>query len=80
MVFAATEAICESASEPEMFASVEVAAAYTLPLASTPRPEELSPVNHCVPTVCLVVEALVEEAVSKMEVEEAMREIGEPVR
>jgi hypothetical protein len=27
-----------------------------------------------------VVEAFVEEAVSKMEVEEAMREIGEPVR
>jgi hypothetical protein len=37
-------------------------------------------VNHCVATVSLVVDAFVEEAVSKMEVEEAMREIGEPVR
>jgi hypothetical protein len=34
-----------------MVESVEVEAAYTFPLASTPRPDEVRPVNRCVPTV-----------------------------
>jgi hypothetical protein len=33
-------------SWPPMFASVDVAAAYTLPFASTPRPLDVRPVNH----------------------------------
>jgi hypothetical protein len=74
----------ESATLPEEytrpFPKVVVGAAYTFPAASTPRPEPESPVNHCVPTVSSVVEAFVDEAVSKAAVEEAKREMGEPVR
>jgi hypothetical protein len=53
---------------------VVVAAAYTLPFASTPRPEPESPVNHWFVVVMPVVEAC-----SNCEVEEAKREKGEPV-
>ena len=53
-----------------------VAAAYTFPTASTPRPELVRPESHVVPEfVKLVVEAL-----SKAAVLEAKREKGEPVK
>ena len=65
-----------SANVPEMFASVEVAAAYTVPLASTARPraEPVSEVSQVVPEfVKLVVDAYVEK------VDDATSESGEPV-
>ena len=61
-MFAPCVASFVSARVPPISASVLVAAAYTLPFASTPSPLEVSPVNHWVLTVSCVVEALVEEA------------------
>ena len=73
-------ASCVSASEPEIVASVLVAAAYTFPFASTPRPELEREVNHCVPVVRRVVDAAVDDASSKTAVDDAKSETGEPVR
>ena len=53
---------------------VVVAAAYTFPAASTPRPEFASPVNHCVPTVASVVEDC-----ENCAVDEAKSEYGAPL-
>jgi hypothetical protein len=67
-VFAAWVASCVSASVPLMVESVEVAAAYTFPAASTPRPELEREVSHVVPEF---VNAVV-DAFAKCEVEDAL--------
>ena len=59
--------LCQRESA-EIVASVDVAAAYTFPFASTPRPEFAREVNHC---ACRGGEASVVEAFAKCEVEEA---------
>ena len=61
-------------SWPPMVASVDVAAAYTLPFASTPNPELVSEVSHVAP---LFVNAVVDAYVAN--VDDATRESGEPV-
>ncbi len=65
-VFAAWFANCVRAKEPLMVESVEVAAAYTLPLASTPSPELVSAVMWRLVVVALVVEALVAKRLLKL--------------
>jgi len=54
------DAVLQVTAPPEYVRPVEnvvVAAAYTFPLASTPRPLEVRPVNHCVPMVAKDVDA-----------------------
>jgi hypothetical protein len=60
--------------------SVEVAALYIFPAASIATPPKERFRSHKVPSVARVEEALVEDAVSKTEVEEAKSETGEPVK
>jgi uncharacterized protein YcbX len=65
---------------PLIVESVEVAALYIFPAASSASPPKERFLSQSVPMVASVDEAFVEDAVSKTDVDEAKRDTGEPVK